>query len=85
MQDIEADEDLDDDFLLENLQFVQEEFDMQMDARDTPTMKIGTSPSLEKERGLMLDGVSNDFHEYPSFSVEMENTSSNVFVNTSCS
>ena len=65
------DEDLEDDFLLENLQFIQEEFDIQMDARDTPTMKIGVSIHL-KERGLLLDGVSNDFHEYPSFSVEME-------------
>lgn len=74
------DEDLDDDFLLENLQYVQEEFDTQMDARDTPAMKIGTSPSLEKERGLMLDGVSNDFHEYPSFSVEMETGTGKTYV-----
>ena len=74
------DEDLDDDFLLENLQYVQEEFDAQMDARDTPTMKIGTSPSLEKERGLMLDGVSNDFHEFPSFSVEMETGTGKTYV-----
>lgn len=74
------DEDLDDDFLLENLQYVQEEFDAQMDSKDTPTMKIGTSQSLEKEKGLMLDGVSNDFHEYPSFSVEMETGTGKTYV-----
>ncbi|QBA63660.1 DEAD/DEAH box helicase family protein [Muriicola soli] len=73
-------EDLDDDFLLENLQFVQEEFDMQMDARDTPTMKIGVSHSLEKERGQMLEGVSNDIYEYPSFSVEMETGTGKTYV-----
>lgn len=65
-------EDIEDEFILENLQFVQEEFDMEMDARDTPTMKIGVSHSLEKERGQMLEGVCNDIYEYPSFSVEME-------------
>ena len=51
-----------------------------MDARDTPTMKIGVSNSLEKERGLLLDGVSNDFHEYPSFSVEMETGTGKTYV-----
>ena len=74
------DEDLEDDFLLENLQFVQEEFDLQMDTRETPTMKIGVTNSLEKERGLLLDGVSNDFHEYPSFSVEMETGTGKTYV-----
>lgn len=73
-------EDLDDDFLLENLQYVQEEFDMEMDARDTPTMKIGVSNSLEKERGQMLEGVSNDIYEYPSFSVEMETGTGKTYV-----
>jgi type III restriction enzyme len=73
-------EDLDDEFLLENLQFVQEEFDLQMDARDTPTMKIGVSNSLEKERGQMLEGVSNDIFEYPSFSVEMETGTGKTYV-----
>lgn len=73
-------QDLDDDFLLENLQIVQEEFDVQMDAKDTPTMKIGVSNSLEKEKGLMLEGVSNDFHEYPSFSVEMETGTGKTYV-----
>lgn len=73
-------EDLDEDFLKENLQFVQEEFDMEMDARDTPTMKIGVSNSLEKERGQMLEGVSNDIYEYPSFSVEMETGTGKTYV-----
>ena len=77
---LHEDEDLEDDFLLDNLQFIQEEFDIQMDARDTPTMKIGVSNSLEKERGLLLDGVSNDFHEYPSFSVEMETGTGKTYV-----
>ncbi len=75
-----VDEDLDEDFLLENLQYVQEEFDMEMDARDTPTMKIGTSNSLEQERGMMLEGVSNDTYEYPSFSIEMETGTGKTYV-----
>lgn len=74
------DEDLEDDFLLENLQYVQEEFDLQMDERDTPTMKIGVSNSLEKDKGLLLDEVSNDYHEYPSFSVEMETGTGKTYV-----
>ena len=73
-------EDLDEDFLKENLQFIQEEFDMEMDARETPTMKIGVSNSLEKERGQMLEGVSNDIYEYPSFSVEMETGTGKTYV-----
>ncbi len=74
------DEDLDDDFLLENLQFVQEEFDMEMDARDTPTMKIGVSNSLDKERGMLLEGVSNDTYEYPTFSIDMETGTGKTYV-----
>lgn len=74
------DEDLEDDFLLENLQYVQEEFDLQMDERDTPTMKIGVSNSLEKDKGLLLNEVSNDYHEYPSFSVEMETGTGKTYV-----
>ncbi|WP_425077292.1 DEAD/DEAH box helicase family protein [Psychroserpens sp. S379A] len=74
------DEDLDDEFLLENLQFIQEEFDMAMEAKGTPTMKIGVSNSLEKERGQMLEGVSNDIYEYPSFSVEMETGTGKTYV-----
>jgi type III restriction enzyme len=74
------DDDLDDEFLLENLQTVQEDFDVEMDARDTPTMKIGVSHSLEKERGQMLEGVSNDIYEYPSFSVEMETGTGKTYV-----
>lgn len=73
-------EDLDDDFLLENLQIVQEDFNDEMDARDTPTMKIDVNNSLEKEKGLMLEGVSNDYHEYPSFSVEMETGTGKTYV-----
>jgi len=72
--------DLEDDFLLENLQMIQEDFNDEMDARDTPTMKIDVNNSLEKERGLMLEGVSNDFHEYPTFSVEMETGTGKTYV-----
>ena len=74
------DEDLDDDFLLENLQVVQEDFNDVMDARETPTMKIDPSSSLEKEKGLMLDGVSNDYHEFPTFSIEMETGTGKTYV-----
>jgi type III restriction enzyme len=74
------DEDLDDDFLLENLQVVQEDFNDEMDARDTPTMKIDLNSSLEKEKGLMLEGVSNDYHEFPTFSIEMETGTGKTYV-----
>ncbi|MDR6405888.1 MULTISPECIES: DEAD/DEAH box helicase family protein [Chryseobacterium] len=73
-------EDLDDDFLLDNLQIVQEDFNDEMDARDTPTMKIDLTNSLEKEKGLMLEGVSNDYHEYPTFSIEMETGTGKTYV-----
>ena len=74
------DEDLDDDFLLENLQVVQEDFNDEMDARDTPTMKINLNNSLEKEKGLMLEGVSNNYHEFPTFSIEMETGTGKTYV-----
>ena len=74
------DEDLDDDFLLENLQVVQEDFNDEMDARDTPTMKIDLNNSLEKEKGLMLEGVCNDYHEFPTFSIEMETGTGKTYV-----
>ena len=74
------DEDLDEEWLLENLQYVQEEFDAEMDARDTPTMKIGSSLDLEKEEGQMLEGVSNDTYSYPSFSIEMETGTGKTYV-----
>lgn len=74
------DEDLDEEWLLENLQFVQEEFDAEMDAKQTPTMKIGASLDLEKEEGQMLEGVSNDTFSYPSFSIEMETGTGNLCI-----
>ena len=74
------DEDLDEEWLLENLQFVQEEFDAEMDAKQTPTMKIGASLDLEKEEGQMLEGVSNDTFSYPSFSIEMETGTGKTYV-----
>lgn len=74
------DEDLDEEWLLENLQFVQEEFDAEMDAKQTPTMKIGASLDLEKEEGQMLEGVSNDTYSYPSFSIEMETGTGKTYV-----
>ena len=51
-----------------------------MDARQTPTMKIGVNNSLEKERGMLLEGVSNDTYEYPSFSIEMETGTGKTYV-----
>lgn len=77
---IPMDEDLDEEWLFENLQYVQEEFDAQMDSRQTPTMKIGVSNSFEMDRGQMLEGVSNDTYEYPTFSVEMETGTGKTYV-----
>lgn len=77
---IPEDEGFDEEWLLENLQFVQEEFDAEMEARQTPTMKIGMSMDLEKEEGQMLEGVSNDTYSYPSFSIEMETGTGKTYV-----
>lgn len=75
-----SDEDLDEEWLLENLQFVQEEFDAEMDAKQTPTMKIGSSLDLKKETGQMLNGISNDTFTYPTFSIEMETGTGKTYV-----
>lgn len=80
ISNLPSNEDLDDDFLLDNLQYVQEEFDSMMEERETPTMKIGVNNSLDKERGMMLEGVSNDTYDYPTYSIEMETGTGKTYV-----
>lgn len=77
---IPEDEELDEEWLLENLQAVQDEFNERMDANNTPTMKITPSTHLEMESGIMLEGVSNDGFQYPSFSIEMETGTGKTYV-----
>ena len=77
---IPTDEDLDEEWLLENLQYIQEDFDRSMESRGTPTMKIGVSQSLEMDRGQMVENVSNDAYEFPSFSIEMETGTGKTYV-----
>ena len=77
---IPEDEELEEEWLLENLQAVQEEFNEQMDANSTPTMKITPSSHLQVESGIMLEGVSNDGFQYPSFSIEMETGTGKTYV-----
>lgn len=77
---IPEDEELEEEWLLENLQAVQEEFNVQMDANSTPTMKITPSSHLQVESGIMLEGVSNDGFQYPSFSIEMETGTGKTYV-----
>lgn len=78
---IPFDEDLDEEWLLENLQYIQEEFNEEMEIRQTPTMKIApVNSSLDMDRGQMLEGVSNDTYQFPSFSIEMETGTGKTYV-----
>jgi type III restriction enzyme len=76
-----SDQDLDEEWLLENLQIVQEKFNDEMESRQTPTMKIAPiNSSLDLDRGQMLEGVSNDTYHFPTFSVEMETGTGKTYV-----
>jgi type III restriction enzyme len=80
LSNIPEDEDLDEDWLLTNLNAIQNNFNSEMDARQTPTMKIDVNRSLDLDRGQMLEGVKNDVYQYPTFSVEMETGTGKTYV-----
>ena len=65
---------LDDEFLYENLLDVQ---DWNIEENG---IKLSRSSDFEKDRGEMLEGISNDIWEYPNFTVEMETGTGKTFV-----
>ncbi len=80
VSNIPENEDLDEEWLLSNLNTIQTVFNSEMDARQTPTMKIDVNRSLDLDRGQMLEGVKNDVYQYPTFSVEMETGTGKTYV-----
>ncbi len=55
--------------ILENLQHIQQRNGFKE-----------TGHELEQDSGIMLEGVSNDYHEFPSFTVEMETGTGKTYV-----
>ncbi len=66
-------ESLEETFLLENLQIVQEN-------NIDKAIQLTVTNSVEFDSGLMLDGVSNDVWNYPSYTIEMETGTGKTYV-----
>lgn len=70
---IPPEESLDENFLLENLQIIQEE-------NIEKGIQLSVSNNIEFDSGLMLEGVSNDVWNYPNYTIEMETGTGKTYV-----
>lgn len=68
---------LDEEWLAENLGYVQQQHNLNF--KDAPVPMRGLEMGSEAD-GVMLDGVSNDSHRAPHFTVEMETGTGKTYV-----
>lgn len=68
---------LDEEWLSENLQYVQQQHNAAY--RDAPVPMRGLEMGSEAD-GMMLEGVSNDSHRAPHFTIEMETGTGKTYV-----
>lgn len=68
---------LDEEWLSENLGFVQGQHNAQYPAAPVPMRGLEMGAEAD---GMMLDGVSNDSHRAPHFTVEMETGTGKTYV-----
>jgi len=66
-------ESIDERFLLENLQLVQEN-------NIDKGIQLSVANTINYDNGLMLEGVSNDIWNYPNFTIEMETGTGKTYV-----
>jgi type III restriction enzyme len=70
-----ADDWLDEAWLQENLSFIQGKHN-----QAHPEAGVNVKPTLETDDGFLLEGVSNDSHKAPHFTIEMETGTGKTYV-----